>query len=141
MLLGSTITPYLERRKRAGGPTGRMSDELDSARGALGWSLVVATATPDRESGEKLAGAAVAARLAGTAQVVGPVTSFFWHLGESGRGEEFNVTFKTTDARYAELEAYIIANHPWDKPEVTAVELVRGSADYLAWAEESTRRS
>ncbi|MEU3768830.1 divalent cation tolerance protein CutA [Amycolatopsis keratiniphila] len=103
--------------------------------------LVVTTATPDRESGEKLAGAAVAARLAGTAQVVGPITSFFWHLGDSGRGEEFNVTFKTTDARYAELEAYIIANHPWDKPEVTAVELVRGSADYLAWAEESTRRS
>lgn len=101
--------------------------------------LVVTTATPDRESGEKLAGSAVAARLAGTAQVIGPVTSFFWHLGESGRGEEFNVTFKTTDARYAELEAHIIANHPWEKPEVTAVELVRGSADYLAWAEESTR--
>jgi len=102
--------------------------------------LVVTTATPDRKSGEQLAGSAVAARLAGTAQVVGPVTSFFWHLGESGQGEEFNVTFKTTDARYAELEAHIIENHPWDKPEVTAVELVRGSADYLAWAEESTRR-
>ena len=50
------------------------------------------------------------------------------------------MTFKTTDERYAELEAHIIANHPWDKPEVTAVELVRGSADYLAWAEESTLR-
>lgn len=101
--------------------------------------LVVTTATPDRESGEKLAASAVAARLAATAQVVGPVTSFFWHLGKSGQGEEFNVTFKTTDGRYAELEAHIIENHPWDKPEVTAVELVRGSADYLAWAEDATR--
>ncbi|EMD23489.1 divalent-cation tolerance protein CutA [Amycolatopsis azurea] len=32
-----------------------------------------------------------------------------------------------------------IEQHPWDKPEVTAVELVRGSAAYLAWAGESTR--
>lgn len=37
MLLGSPITPYLERRKRAGGPAGCTADELDSARRALGW--------------------------------------------------------------------------------------------------------
>ncbi|MFI6308508.1 hypothetical protein ACIBCH_42000 [Amycolatopsis thailandensis] len=37
MLLGSSITPYLERRKRAGGPAGCTPDELDSARRALGW--------------------------------------------------------------------------------------------------------
>ncbi|WP_181772549.1 divalent cation tolerance protein CutA [Amycolatopsis pittospori] len=74
--------------------------------------LVVTTATPHRESGERLAGSAVAARLAETPQVVGPVTSFFWH---------------------------IVENHPWNNPEVTAVELVRGSAEYLAWLEESTR--
>ena len=42
------------------------------------------------------------------------------------------MTFKTTDARYAELEALIIEQHPWNKPEVTAVELVRGSADVPA---------
>ncbi|RSM41476.1 divalent-cation tolerance protein CutA [Amycolatopsis balhimycina DSM 5908] len=100
--------------------------------------LLVTTTTPDRDSGAKLAGSAVAARLAATAQVTGPVASFFWHLGEQGEGEEWNVTFKTTDARYAELEAHIVEQHPWSKPEVTAVELVRGSADYLQWVEAST---
>ncbi|WP_244199860.1 divalent cation tolerance protein CutA [Amycolatopsis thailandensis] len=58
-------------------------------------------------------------------QVVGPVSSLFWHFGKSCQGEDFNVTLKTTDGRYAELEAHIIANQPWDKPEVTTVELVR----------------
>ncbi|MEU0797195.1 divalent cation tolerance protein CutA [Amycolatopsis sp. NPDC005961] len=100
--------------------------------------LLVTTTTPDRASAAKLAGSAVAARLAATAQVTGPVASFFWHLGEQGEGEEWNVTFKTTDDRYAELEAHIVEQHPWDKPEVTAVELVRGSAGYLRWLEEST---
>ncbi|MBE1575081.1 hypothetical protein ACFORH_42890 [Amycolatopsis roodepoortensis] len=37
MLLGSPITPYLERRKKATGQEGCTADELDSARYALGW--------------------------------------------------------------------------------------------------------
>lgn len=100
--------------------------------------LLVTTTTPDRASGAKLAASAVTARLAVTAQVAGPVASFFWHLGEQGEGEEWNVTFKTTDARYAELEAHIVEHHPWSKPEVSAVDLLRGSAAYLRWVEEST---
>jgi len=100
--------------------------------------LLVTTTTPDRQSGAKLAAAAVSGHLAATAQVTGPVASFFWHLGEQGEGQEWNVTFKTTDARYADLEAHIVEHHPWDKPEVTAVELVHGSAAYLRWVEEST---
>jgi periplasmic divalent cation tolerance protein len=102
--------------------------------------LLVTTTTPDRDSAAKIASSAVAARLAATTQVLGPVTSYFWHLGEAGEGEEWIVTFKTTGARYDELEAHIVAEHPWDKPEVTAVELARGSAGYLRWVETSTAR-
>jgi periplasmic divalent cation tolerance protein len=100
--------------------------------------LIVTTTTPDRESAARLAGSAVTAKLAATAQVHGPVASFFWHLGEQGEGEEWIATFKTTSARYDELEALLVEQHPWDKPEVTAVELVRGSADYLRWVETAT---
>ena|SRR5215217_3770424 len=101
--------------------------------------LLVTTTTPDRESAAKLAGSAVALRLAATAQVHGPVTSYFWHLGEAGKGEEWLATFKTTSARYEELESHLVAGHPWDKPEVTAVELARGTAAYLKWLDDSTR--
>ncbi len=37
-LLGSPVTPYLERRKKETGQVGCTADELDSARRALGWS-------------------------------------------------------------------------------------------------------
>ncbi|RJQ92318.1 divalent-cation tolerance protein CutA [Amycolatopsis panacis] len=100
--------------------------------------LLVMTTTPDRESAARIASSAVARRLAATTQVRGPVTAYFWHLGETGEGEEWIVTFKTTKARYDALEAHIRAEHPWDKPEVTGVELVRGSADYLGWVEIAT---
>lgn len=100
--------------------------------------LLVMTTTPDRESAARIASSAVAPRLAATTQVRGPVSSYFWHLGDAGEGEEWNVTFKTTGSRYDELQAHIIAEHPWDKPEVTAIELARGSAAYLAWMETAT---
>ena len=57
--------------------------------------LLVMTAAGDRETASLLASSAVKARLAASAQVQGPVSSFFWHLGEAGEGEEWQVTFKT----------------------------------------------
>ncbi|MYS33686.1 divalent cation tolerance protein CutA [Streptomyces sp. SID4920] len=48
----------------------------------------VSTATGTRDEAVALAGRAVRAPLAAGAQIVGPVTSVFWHLGEYGTGEE-----------------------------------------------------
>jgi periplasmic divalent cation tolerance protein len=100
----------------------------------------VLTVTPDRASAERLASAAIRDRLAAGAQVFGPVTSFFWHLGESGRGEEWQVVLKTTMAAYDELERHLVSEHPWDKPEVVAVPLVAGSQPFLQWLADSTAR-
>lgn len=102
--------------------------------------LLVTTTAPDRETAARLAASAVRAKLAATSQVHGPIASFFWHLGEAGEGDEWIVTFKTTSLRYKELEDHIIAEHVWDKPEVTAIKLDRGSTDYLQWVQSSTAR-
>lgn len=93
----------------------------------------VSTTADSRETGARLAGSAVAAQLAASAQVHGPVASFFWHKDELGEGEEWHVTLKTTAERYPELEAHLIAEHTWENPEVTAVPLVAGSQAYLDW--------
>jgi uncharacterized protein involved in tolerance to divalent cations len=65
---------------------------------------LVTTTAPDRETAVHLAGSAVRAKLAATAQVHSPVTSFWWHLGSQGEGAEWLATFKTTSTRYPELE-------------------------------------
>ncbi|WP_020668653.1 divalent-cation tolerance protein CutA [Amycolatopsis nigrescens] len=100
--------------------------------------LLVTTTAPDRETANRLAASAVQAKLAATAQVHGPVTSFFWHLGVQGEGEEWLASFKTTGDRYTALEAHLIAEHTWQNPEVTAIALARGSAGYLHWLETAT---
>jgi periplasmic divalent cation tolerance protein len=100
--------------------------------------LLVTTTTSDRESAARLDASAVGDKLAASAQVHGPAASFFWHLGEQGESEEWIATFKTTSARYPELEAHLVAGHPWRNPEVTAIPLVRGAEGYLRWLETST---
>jgi periplasmic divalent cation tolerance protein len=102
--------------------------------------LTVSTATPSREVGLRLAESAITAGLAAGGQVSGPVASAFWHDGEFGQGEEWVVSFKTTAARYDELEAHLVEHHEWQNPEVTAVPLARASASYIEWVERVTAK-
>jgi periplasmic divalent cation tolerance protein len=97
----------------------------------------VSTATETKEQAIALAGPAVQQRLAAGAQVIGPVTSVFWHLGEYGTGEEWQLLLKTTADRYPELEAYLLEQHPWDNPEVCAVPIVLGAERCKTWIRES----
>jgi periplasmic divalent cation tolerance protein len=59
--------------------------------------------------------------------------SVFWHAGEFGTGEEWQVLLKTTEDRYPELEKHLIEHHEWTNPEVTAIPLIAGAEPYLAW--------
>lgn len=102
--------------------------------------LRVTTAAPDRDSALALARSAVAARLAGNAQVLGPVASVFWHLGELGEGEEWQVVLSTTAEAYPDLQEHLIEAHPWQNPEITAVGIERATDAYVRWLRESTVR-
>jgi periplasmic divalent cation tolerance protein len=103
--------------------------------------LQVSTATATREAAIELAQLVVQARLAASAQVHGPAASVFWHEGEFGSGEEWILLLKTTTDRYAELEAHLVANHPWSNPEVVAVPVAAGAAHYLDWVRRTTSQT
>jgi periplasmic divalent cation tolerance protein len=98
----------------------------------------VSTTTDSRQAGMALISSAVRAKLAASGQVWGPAGSAFWHLGELGTGEEWQVFLRTTSDRYAELEAHLIENHPWDNPEATYTRIAGGSAAYLEWLRRET---
>ncbi|MGH3648141.1 MAG: divalent-cation tolerance protein CutA [Micromonosporaceae bacterium] len=100
--------------------------------------IQVSTATESRAAAEKLARSVVEARLAAGAQIIGPVVSAYWHLGEFGTGEEWQLLLKTRDDRYAALEAHLVEHHPWKNPEISAVPIVSGSESYLGWIRRNT---
>ncbi|WP_326607985.1 divalent-cation tolerance protein CutA [Streptomyces sp. NBC_01799] len=101
----------------------------------------VSTATETKQQAIDLAGPAVQERLAAGAQIIGPVTSVFWHLGEYGTGEEWQLLLKTTTDRYPELEAHLLEHHPWDNPEVCAVPITLGADRCKKWIADSVEAS
>ncbi|WP_326649775.1 MULTISPECIES: divalent-cation tolerance protein CutA [unclassified Streptomyces] len=100
--------------------------------------LTVLTTTDSAEKAEALARGAVESRLAACAQISAPVTSVYHWKNAIETAEEWQVLFKTTEARYAALEAHLTAAHDYETPEIIATPVVRGSAAYLAWIDEET---
>jgi periplasmic divalent cation tolerance protein len=49
------------------------------------------------------------------------------------------LTIKTSRARYPALEKAITDGHPYELPEVIAVTITAGLAEYLAWIEACTK--
>lgn len=102
-------------------------------------SLLVVTNLPDRESAEKLAALLIERRLAACVNILAACASVYRWQGEIQHGEEYPLLIKTAQDRYAELEAAIRANHPYELPEVIAVPIIGGLPAYLQWVESETR--
>ena len=102
--------------------------------------LQVQTTTDSRAEAMELSRAAVEARLAACAQVAGPVASTYWWEGGLERAEEWLVLLKLPVDRYDELASFLTERHSYDEPEIIALPIVTGSAAYLTWMREETRR-
>lgn len=104
-------------------------------------SLVVITNLPDRAGAEKLATLLVEQRLAACVNLLAPCASVYRWQGKIEQTQEHPLLIKTTEDRYAALEASIRANHPYELPEIIAVPVTQGLPAYLQWVESETRAS
>ena len=95
--------------------------------------IAVLTNLPDSTSAFNLARDIVHLRLAACANVLAPVTSFYRWEGRDEEATEVPVLIKTTEARYALLEAEIRKRHPYDVPEIIAWPIAQGLPAYLQW--------
>ncbi len=101
--------------------------------------LLVVSNLPDEDSARALAQDAVEARLAACVNVMSPCVSVYRWQGRLESATEIPVLFKTTRERYAELEAFIRARHPYELPEIIAVPIATGLPAYLDWLATETR--
>src|SRR5215831_12757838 len=92
------------------------------------------TAVDTREGAERIARTLVSQRLAACAQILGPISSTYWWNGVMEQAvEEWLCVIKSRKELYGELEQAILAVHPYETPEITAVNISAGSPGYLAW--------
>ena len=101
-------------------------------------ALVLVTA-PDLKTARALAGTALNARLIACANLVPKIESHYWWRGKIERGAEVLMLLKTTRRQLPALEKHILAEHPYDTPEILVLPLEAGTAKYLDWLTASVK--
>jgi periplasmic divalent cation tolerance protein len=98
----------------------------------------VVVAVDTEENASAIAQHLVDQGLAACVQVGGPITSRYRWNGRVETETEFLLLAKTTERRLDDLTEAVLAMHPYDVPEVTAVPITGGGTDYLDWIRAET---
>ena len=103
-------------------------------------AIQVMTTTAAQADAKRVARAVLEVHLAACVQIIGPLTSLYWWQGEIEQAEEWLCLIKTRADAFADLERAIRSVHPYEVPEIVALPVAAGSADYLAWLNGEVRR-
>ena len=102
------------------------------------YSVVLATA-PSKDVALDLARALVDRRLAACVNVVAATSVFRWE-GEVQQEDEHLMVIKTRRTYVDDIKDLFSEMHPNDLPELIALEVEDGSAEYLKWVRDETER-
>ncbi|MGH8084704.1 MAG: divalent-cation tolerance protein CutA [Lysobacter sp.] len=94
---------------------------------------------PDAASARTIADALVGERLAACVSRLPGLQSTYRWQDRVEHADEVLLLIKTTAEKLDALTARVRALHPYELPELIAVEAVGGLAPYLAWVAEQTR--
>jgi periplasmic divalent cation tolerance protein len=94
---------------------------------------------PDAATGQRIAEALVGERLAACVNLLPGITSVYRWQGQVEQASEVLMLIKTTADRLEALSARILELHPYELPEVIAVEVRAGLPDYLDWVAAQTQ--
>jgi periplasmic divalent cation tolerance protein len=99
--------------------------------------LAVVTTVGTLDEARSMARALVERRLAACAQI-SEIESFYQWEGDVQNEKEFRVLFKTTSARYPEVEDAILQLHSYELPAIHAHALEEVYQPYARWIEDNT---
>ncbi len=100
--------------------------------------LLLLCSCPDRTRARLLAQSLVEARLAACVSLLPSVESVYRWKGVIESSNEVLLLIKSQAARFEEIERHILAHHPYELPEILAVQADSGLDRYLAWIDEET---
>jgi periplasmic divalent cation tolerance protein len=95
--------------------------------------IVVLVTTANRAEAEKISQTLLEEKLIACANIINPVSSFFFWSGKIDKAEECLVVMKSRLDLFVELEERLRGLHSYEVPEVLALPIVEGSKAYLDW--------
>ena len=99
--------------------------------------LVVFCTCSERATAERIAKAIVTERLGACVNILPGITSVYRWQEEVHSDSELLLLIKTRRNVYPALENRIRDLHPYDVPEIIALPIQHGAAEYLAWLDAS----
>ncbi len=112
---------------------------LNSQRGKrMSNKILVFCSAPSLENATSLAQTVVEEKLAACVNILPGVTSIYRWEGAVESSTEVLLLIKTREELFELLRARIVEQHPYELPEVIAVSISNGHAEYLKWIGSST---
>jgi periplasmic divalent cation tolerance protein len=101
-------------------------------------AIVVFCTCPDESSATRIAEALVGEHLAACVNRIAGIASTYRWKGRIQHDAENLLVIKTTHERFHALRERILVLHPYELPEVIAVDIAAGHAPYLDWIAAQT---
>ncbi len=118
----------------------KSSIEQQKEQQKIAYQLVFCTC-PEEEVAINIAENIVAQKLAACVNVL-PALYSIYHWEENVESAKENmILIKTTQEKYASLERVIRSLHPYEVPEIIAIDISNGLPDYLKWIDSSINQA
>ena len=102
--------------------------------------LLVITNLPSKADAERIAESLVTEGIAACVNVLAECTSFFRWEGKLDRATEVPLLIKITRAAYPRLENSLRKLHPYELPEIIALQISAGLPEYLNWVAQEIKK-
>lgn len=99
--------------------------------------ILITCASP--EEAEKITETLVSEKLIACGNIVSGVQSIFYWQGKVSKEKESLIIAKSVKTRFSSVVARVKTLHSHTVPEIIALPLVEGSAEYLRWIEETVQ--
>ncbi|MFD2167645.1 divalent-cation tolerance protein CutA [Thalassotalea euphylliae] len=100
---------------------------------------IVLCTCPTIDVAESLAGSLVTAKLAACVNIQPGVTSIYQWQGKIEKAQEYLLMIKTKAEYFEQVSRSISEQHPYDVPEIVALDISQGNSDYLNWISDSLK--
>jgi periplasmic divalent cation tolerance protein len=101
--------------------------------------IVVFSTCGSQEEAEQLARQLLEAHVAACVNVITQIRSFYWWKGLIEESGEYLLVIKTSRELFDQVRALLEHAHSYELPEVLALPVIEGSANYLAWLDRELK--
>jgi len=99
--------------------------------------IIVLVTVDSQEEAKRISDILLERKVIACANILRDVQSFYWWKGKVDHSCELLLLMKSRGELLKEIVRLVKENHSYEVPEIVALPIVGGNADYLRWIEES----